>query len=488
MNFVASRLCQPPINRRFEGVLGTCWSRWLLLVVAMVLIKTIEMNLAAAGVQPILNIYALPFLLGIAVLPLLQEGLLGIVLLGLATATAHLHPDIAPHDAIQRLPVQAAAIGLCLWASHLRTRLDQSQALLQSIISHSPVGIALCHCGSGRIAMVNPAMARLLQKPQHELIGRPWNSVAEPLPHLSQSARMNIAGRAGALTAEVTAEVTATALPAQRARDALLLVHAVDISQRMATEEALSEEHGRLQQALQVCLKGVTLVHELRQPLALLLLQCRQLLHLQEQTAWEQGQQAALGEGLTEGLTLLHETAQKIDAITVAISGLLRSANRSSHQPVNLTTLLGNLVADLRNQLEQHNVQLICQGLERPARIDADQGQLRIAISNLLRNAIEALQERQPAQRRLLIRLESDATEVWLTIADSGPGLPSLDVDALHLCSSKNDGLGLGLFTAAMVTRNHGGQMQLGTCPDLGGAAIRLSLHQAAKKPQAGNG
>lgn len=480
MNFVASRVCQPLFRRRFEGVLGNYWNRWLLLVVAMVLIKTIEMNLAAAGVQPILNVYHLPFLLGIAVLPLLQEGLLGIALLGLTTTTAHLHPDIAPHDAIQQLPVQAAAIGLCLWASHLRTRLEQSQALLQSIVSYSPVGIALCRCGNGRIVMVNPTMASLLQKPQHELIGRPWNNVADPLPHLQQSARLRIAGRAG----ELSAEVTATALPAHRTRDALLLVNALDISQRMATEAALTEEHARLQQALQACLKGVTLVHELRQPLALMLLQCRQLLHLQEQTTWEQGQQAALGEGLT----LLHQTAQKIDAITVAISGLLRSANRSSHQPVNLTTLLGNLVADLSSQLEQYNVQLIFQGLERPLRIDADQGQLRIAISNLLRNAIEALQERPPAQRRLLIRLESHATEVWLTIADSGPGLPSLDVDALQLCSSKNEGLGLGLFTAAMVTKNHGGQMQLGTCPDLGGAAIRLSLHQAAKKPPAGNG
>jgi PAS domain S-box-containing protein len=484
MNFVASRLCQPPINRRSEGIFGNCWGRWLLLVVAMVLIKTIEMNLAAAGIQPILNIYHLPFLLGIAVLPPLQEGLLGVVLLGLTTATAHLHPDIAPHDAIQRLPVQAAAIGLCLWASHLRTRLDQSQALLQSIIKHSPVGIALCQRGNGRIAMVNPAMASVLQKPQHELIGRHWSSVAEPLPHLQQSARLRIAGRAGELTAEVTAEVTATALPAHRTRDALLLVHAIDISQRMETEEALAEEHARLQQALQACLRGVTLVHELRQPLALLVLQCRQLLHLQEQTPWAEEQQAALGEGLT----LLHQTAQKINAITVAISGLLRSANRSNHQPVNLTTLLANLVADLSRQLEQHNVLVICQGLKRPVRIDADQGQLRIAISNLLRNAIEALQERPPAQRRLLIRLESQATEAWLTIADSGPGLPSLDVDALQLCSSKNEGLGLGLFTAAMVARNHGGQMQLGTCPNLGGAAIRLSLHQAAKKPPAGNG
>ena len=483
MNPVATRLCQPPSKGRLKGLVSNCWIRWLLLVVAMVLIKTIEVNLAAAGVQPILNIYALPFLVGIAVLPLLQESLLGIVLLALAAATAHLNPEIAPHDAIQRLPVQAAAIGLCLWATHLRARLDQSQALLQSIIRNSPVGIALCHTSTGRIAMVNPAMVTLLQRPQHELVGRPWNSIADPVPSPQQSTRLTFGGSA----AELTAEITTTELPAHRTRDGLLLIHALDISQRMATEEALAVEHARLQQALQACLKGVTLVHELRQPLALLLLQCRQLLLLQDQTACEQEQQGAQA-ALGEGLLLLHQTAQKIDAITMTISGLLRSANRSSHQPVNLTTLLGNLIADLRSQLEQHSVQLICKGLERPTRIDADPGQLRIAVSNLLRNAIEALQERPPAQRRLLIRLESQATEVWLTIADSGPGLPSLDVEALQLCSSKNEGLGLGLFTAAMVTKNHGGRVLLGTCPVLGGAEIRLSLQQAAAKPQAGNG
>ncbi|NDC35141.1 MAG: sensor histidine kinase [Synechococcaceae bacterium WB9_2_112] len=465
------------MRRAALNACGDAWIRWLVLLVVMVLTKAIEVRLATTAGQPNLNVYALPFLAGMAVLPVLQEGLLGLIFLAIATSTAYLTPEFASHDAIQRLPVQVVGVGLCLWASHLRTRLAQNRDLLQSIISGTPVGIAICHSGNHRIAMVNPAMVRLLQIPQQQLIGRRWDRLAGPLPSPGESRRQSIRGRA----AVVEAEVCTSMLPKRAQGETLVLVQALDISQRVATEQALANEHAQLQQAMQACLKGVTLVHELRQPLAVLLLQCRELLMLQEQAASDD-------DALSEGLRQLYQTAQQIDAITATISGLLRSANRSNHQPVNLTTLLGNLIADVRSKLESNSVELICQGLDQPVRINGDQGQLRIAISNVLRNALEALQERPASQRRLLIQLESRGSDVLLTIADSGPGLPSLDVDALQLRSSKSDGLGLGLFTAAMVTNNHAGRLQLGISPKLGGAEICLSLGTSAARPQANSG
>lgn len=462
------------IKRVALNACGDAWIRCLVLVMAMVLIKAIEVRLAIIGGQPSLNGYALPFLAGMAVLPRLQEGTLGVIFLAIATSTAYLTPEFASQDAIQRLPVQVIGVGLCLWATHLKTRLSQNKDLLQSIISSSPVGIALCHGNHRRIAMVNPAMTRLLQIPQQRLIGRRWERLAGPLPSPGETTCQRLRGSSHVVNAEVSTSMLTKSLGGE----SLVLVQARDISQWVATEQALANEHAQLQQAMQACLKGVTLVHELRQPLALLLLQCRELLRLQEQAV-------TCDEALSEGLIALLQTAQQIDAITVTISGLLRSANRNNHQPVDLTSLLGDLLADLRSNLKSNGVELICQGLDQPVRINGDQGQLRIAISNLVRNALEAMQERPSSQRRLLIQLESHTTEVRLTIADSGPGLPCFDVDALQLCSSKSDGLGLGLFTAAMVTNNHCGRLQLGISAKLGGAEIRLSLLTSAARPQA---
>ena len=477
MHTVTHQSSQAPDRAlKFNVDPGNPWIRCFVLMLAMVVIHGIEQSRASGSLLPILKSDALPFLLGMVTLPLRQEAILAVGLVGMAATSAHLTPGMGSEEAIARVALQAVAVGFCLWMCRRQTQLDHNKTDLESIISSAPVGLAVCNSNSRRILMSNAAMATLLRIPQQQLIGRHWDSIGYPLPAPNQRRRHRLRG----LADELVVELSTTAVAPISKKEDLWLIYAHEIGQQIMNEETLVQQHEQLQQSLQACLKGVSLVHELRQPLALLLLQCRELIHLQEQSTSHDA-------ALNQGLLLLQDTAQQIDATMVTMSGLLRSANRSSHQTVNLTALLGNLIADVRNQLECHGVELSCQGLERPVRVDGDQSQLRIAFGNLLRNALEALKEQPMSQRRLLIKLESQPTEAILTIADSGPGLPSLDLDGLQLRSTKTDGLGLGLFTTAMVARHHDGQLILGGCPHLGGAEIRLSLPRLAAKPRANN-
>jgi signal transduction histidine kinase len=110
--------------------------------------------------------------------------------------------------------------------------------------------------------------------------------------------------------------------------------------------------------------------------------------------------------------------------------------------------------------------------------IDADRDQLFRILTNLVRNAAEALEHREaevPELKEGAITLKAwrEGTVVSVSVTDNGPGIP----EHLHgrlfeafQSAAKPGGTGLGLTIAADLVRAHGGQLWLsstgpeGTC------------------------
>jgi signal transduction histidine kinase len=93
----------------------------------------------------------------------------------------------------------------------------------------------------------------------------------------------------------------------------------------------------------------------------------------------------------------------------------------------------------------------------------ADHEQLFRVLSNLVRNARQALEAQGSGGTIELSGGESDA-EWWLRVGDSGPGLPAKARE--HLFSAfqggaRRGGTGLGLAIAAELVRGHGGRLEL---------------------------
>ncbi|MFC3569219.1 HAMP domain-containing sensor histidine kinase [Paracoccus sp. TOH] len=95
--------------------------------------------------------------------------------------------------------------------------------------------------------------------------------------------------------------------------------------------------------------------------------------------------------------------------------------------------------------------------------IRADRDQLFRVLSNLVRNARQAIEAtRQPGT--IEIGAGEDETEWWIRIGDTGPGLPKKARDFLFQPfsgGSRKGGTGLGLAIAADLVRNHGGRLEL---------------------------
>ena len=119
-----------------------------------------------------------------------------------------------------------------------------------------------------------------------------------------------------------------------------------------------------------------------------------------------------------------------------------------------------------------------------PVIVDCDGGMLRQALTNLLKNAGEAVEERVAAepdiQPRICVTMEVAPELVCIRITDNGPGLPA-DRSRLFepYVTMKSQGTGLGLPIVKKIVEEHGGSLSLTDAPDRPGAMAEIRLPRA---------
>ncbi len=111
-----------------------------------------------------------------------------------------------------------------------------------------------------------------------------------------------------------------------------------------------------------------------------------------------------------------------------------------------------------------------------------DGRQIAQALTNLLKNALEAVEGRDPSsdgaalpQGHITLSLEQVHDQVILKVTDNGRGLPSEHRDRLTepYVTTRTKGTGLGLAIVNKVMEEHGGVLALGDAPG-GGAEVSL--------------
>lgn len=93
--------------------------------------------------------------------------------------------------------------------------------------------------------------------------------------------------------------------------------------------------------------------------------------------------------------------------------------------------------------------------------IQADRIQIEQVLLNLIRNALEAMNEVPVDQRQLTLRTRKSDTEVEVSIADNGPGISLSMVEKLFqpYHTTKPHGMGLGLALCRSILQAHQGRL-----------------------------
>jgi signal transduction histidine kinase len=121
--------------------------------------------------------------------------------------------------------------------------------------------------------------------------------------------------------------------------------------------------------------------------------------------------------------------------------------------------------------------------MEDTLRIDADREQLFRILSNLVRNAVQAIEAHEEGDGKGLIRIAArrEGRKVTVEVADNGPGVPKTARDNLFQAfkgSTRKGGTGLGLVIAQELTEVHGGSLKLADTTQ--GATFVLELPDRA--------
>src|SRR6185437_875471 len=131
--------------------------------------------------------------------------------------------------------------------------------------------------------------------------------------------------------------------------------------------------------------------------------------------------------------------------------------------------------------------------LEEPVpeiRLVADERMLAQALTNILKNAAEAVGARRggkPAKSqpkgRIRARLVSDDAGVAFEVEDNGVGLPAKDRDRLTepYVTTREKGTGLGLAIVKRILEDHGGELELTDAREGPGALAIMRFPPSAR-------
>jgi PAS domain S-box-containing protein len=229
----------------------------------------------------------------------------------------------------------------------------------------------------------------------------------------------------------------------------------------------LEEAHRRdLETKLKTSLSASAVAHEINQPLSSILLQSKMALQQ--------------GEDSGKALQVIAAEAQRVVVTIDKMKTLLRNV-QTDQRAIDLAEVAQSALLYNKGLLAKHRIKLRTAGLDHPCRITGDDAQLQLAITNLVRNAVEAIAEAKPKAREIALDLTATGNAVELVLGDSGPGWPADGPAEGPLSTTKKSGTGIGLYVVRTAMENHRGEITFGRSP-LGGAEVRLRFPRVEEK------
>ena len=271
---------------------------------------------------------------------------------------------------------------------------------------------------------------------------------------------------------------------------ALILHDATEARQK--TFEAIESERV---QAL--TLLAASVAHEIGNPLNALHIHLqlmeREVKKLKEQGAGGRGQGARSREPVAPGAVLL-DSARKLEQYLSVAKGEIDRLDYIVTQflqairPVAPQLKLASLNEVVHKTLELVRPELDNRGLTVKTRLahqlpasPLDATQIQQALVNLIKNAMHAMTK----GGTLTLQTGEGADGVWVSVADTGGGIPQEQINRIFepFYTTKKKGTGLGLMIVQRIVRAHGGRIDLESHVGRG-TTFRLWLPLHERRPR----
>ncbi|CAM3304192.1 histidine kinase [Deinococcus saxicola] len=252
-----------------------------------------------------------------------------------------------------------------------------------------------------------------------------------------------------------------------------MLEHLEDGERRVREHEDMLAHVSRLSTLGEM---GAGLAHELNQPLTAIVSYGQAAARLLDEPEPDLARvRHAVGASVTQ--------AVRAAQIIIRLRQWVRRAP-SRARPTDLVQAVQNVLTLCRADLNRLGVSVVTAYADAPL-IQADPVQLEQIILNLLRNALDAVQDTPDPVIELSIVLEAGGWK--LSVLDNGPGIAAEVATRLFtpFTTSKAGGLGLGLSMSQTLAQGMGGDLS-GANAGAGGAVFTLSLPRLVQEAASG--
>jgi len=152
----------------------------------------------------------------------------------------------------------------------------------------------------------------------------------------------------------------------------------------------------------------------------------------------------------------------------------LVTASVSHKEHININDLILDVLKSFQNEFDEQFVDVRTELFIDPPSIDIDRDKIAMALANLIKNAIEAMQN---TPRKLSITSYLIDKYIGIKISDSGEGISQDSIKEIFdpFFSTKAHRPGLGLTFTQRIINEHGGSISVDSEPGMGAIfTIRL--------------
>jgi two-component system C4-dicarboxylate transport sensor histidine kinase DctB len=175
-------------------------------------------------------------------------------------------------------------------------------------------------------------------------------------------------------------------------------------------------------------------------------------------------------------LDLITDLAERMARITGHLKTFARKSEPGHPEPVAIERAVEGTLFLLESQIKAAGVNFE-KDIEPDLWVSGHAVQLEQVILNLVRNALDAIADRDDPRIRIAARASADT--VFISVADNGPGIEADRInqifDPFFTTKPVGKGLGLGLSISYGIVQDFGGQIHAVNRPE-GGAELTVEL------------
>lgn len=318
-----------------------------------------------------------------------------------------------------------------------RTKQEEQHFFLEKLIYTSPTGIMILDYEE-QVQQINPMALQLLNMQEQEVTGKPISALDHPVMKELQQLQ---SGKSITVTFDA---VTTYKLQKSHFIDRGFPRHFIMIEE--LTAEILAAEKKAYGKVIRM------MAHEVNNTIGPVnsIIQTA----LQSPLIWKENETS----NLQNALQVAVDRNNNLNIFMRNFAEVVRLPEPHIKQ-VDLTKLIHSVTQLMTMKAGGKEIEFIHQLIPKPFVVDADEQQLEQALINIVKNAIEAIEQKG----RIIFSLDTRAKQ--LVITDTGNGIPADITDNLFspFFSTKRDGQGIGLTLVREILINHGFEFSLKT-------------------------